>query len=55
MFVMCCIIMLDFPIVYVLLKMWLNVLYINDFICHYVISTCVIQTFREAKTFSGFK
>ena len=41
---------LNFPFVYVLLKICLIMLYINDFLCH-----SVIQTFHLANTFSSFK
>ena len=46
---------LNFPFVYVLLKMCLIMSYINDFRCHCVILTRVIQTFHLVNTFSLFE
>ena len=43
---------LDFPFVYVLLKICLIVLYINDLLWHCVILTCVIQTVHQANTWN---
>ena len=46
---------LNSPFVYVLLKMCLIVLYINEFLCYCVILTCDTQRFHQANTFTWFK